>query len=288
MNSLVVSRRNILILSFTLAAVVLVIAPFIGMKGISPRALFFPSSIDGTVLYRMRIPRVLTAFLSGAGLAVSGMVFQAMFKNPLATPFTLGVSAGAGFGASIFIRFFPAFVILGIPGVSLASFCGAMLSMVLVYFVAKMRRGFSNSTLLLSGVAINFLFSSFIMFVQYLSDHAESFRMVHWLMGSLSGDNSSLLFLSAVVFLISAGIFLFSRELNLFSLGDEIAQARGVDTSMLRKLLFFLVTFLVGSVVSVCGPVGFVGMMIPHIMRLLVGPDHRTLLPATLCGEVCF
>ena len=274
------SKRLSILLGLLLAtAAVLLLSPLFGME-------FIPLNAGGQereILTGIRVPRVLCAFAAGAMLSLSGMSFQALFRNPLATPFTLGVSSGAALGAALYIRFGIAFTILGISGTSLAAFGGALLSILLVYGLTKFKGGFSTPTLLLSGIAISFFFSSLILFIQYVSGLTQSFRIVHWMMGTLSTADYSKL-ANLLPFLAIGGLilsFLF-REMNLFMVGEDIAVSRGVNTRLVKKLIFFAASLMVGGVVAICGPIGFVGMMSPHICRLLVGADHRYLTPASL------
>ena len=210
------------------------------------------------------------------------MTFQALFRNPLATPYTLGVSSGAAFGAAMYVRLGLAFSLFGIAGQSLSAFTGACIALGTVYGLTMMRRGLSTATMLLAGVAVSFFFSSFILFLQYMSDFTHSFRIIRWMMGGLEVVGYRPVFTVMPVALIGGlGLMLLTRELNLISFGETIALSRGVDTARLKTALFFTVSFLVGTVVSVAGPIGFVGMMCPHICRMLVGHNHRYLLPAS-------
>ena len=237
------------------------------------------------VLWKLRIPRVLMAFLAGIALSSSGMVFQAMFRNPLATPYTLGVSSGAALGAAISIQFGWSFALLGLSSVSLSAFAGAIFSIALVYLLtARSRHGSSSATMLLAGVAICFFFSSMILFLQYMSDFTRSFRMLRWTMGGLGDIVQYRDVLGVFPFVVSGCLIVWYllHELNLLATGEEFAFSRGVHVNQTKLLLFFSVSLMVGAVVALCGPIGFVGLMTPHICRLLVGPDHRRLYPATL------
>jgi iron complex transport system permease protein len=278
------SRWNLtLIALFTLA--VAVAAPLVGMSWIGVEALWGggdPTAVE--ILWRIRIPRVLIALLAGGGLAVAGMAFQAMFRNPLATPFTLGTSSGASLGVAICIHLGWQFDLLGMPAVSLAALAGAGVAVLLVYGLSQLREGFSAATMLLAGVAVSFFFSSLILLIQYLSDFTRTFRMLRWVMGGLDqvvgfGD-----VLAVLPFVAAGGLIIFtlSNELNLITTGDELAAGRGVDVARTKAVLFFAASLCVGGVVAVCGPIGFVGLMAPHICRLLVGPEHRRLTIATL------
>lgn len=280
-------RRSLLLIAVLglLTIVVLSFTPFIGMKHIPPGVLFHSSRIpwESEILWQFRIPRVLTAFLAGAGLGLSGMAFQAMFRNPLATPFTLGVSSGAAFGASVYMSCGITFSILGISGLTLAAFLGALLAILIVYALSTARRGFSTATMLLAGVAMSFFFSSLIMFIQYLCDFTHSFRILRWLMGGLEVIGFDPLLAMFPFVLVGGAVILFlTHELNLLTVGEEIAASRGVALTAVKKLIFFGTSLMVGGVVAICGPIGFVGMMTPHICRLIIGPNHRYLTPATL------
>ncbi len=267
------------------ALMVLLGAPFVGMTSVTPDDLWETGadSIESVVFWRIRVPRALTAFFAGSGLALCGMAFQALFRNPLATPFTLGVSGGAAFGAALYMRLGLSFALLGVPGASLAAFAGALCVIGLVYGLTRARGGFATPTLLLAGVALSFFLSSMILALQYSASLHDSFRLVRWLMGGLGmvGYDAVLNILPVVV-AGAAVLYLLTNELNLLTIGEDLAASRGLDVLRVKEALFFAVSLMVGGIVAVCGPIGFVGMMVPHICRLLVGPDHRHLYPATL------
>lgn len=279
------NRRRQVRLALLLAAAILALAvcPFIGMQHISMRDVLTGNlaSRAHTVFWQIRIPRVGLAFLAGAGLAVCGAAFQAMFRNPLATPFTLGVASGAALGAAVAIRCGLTFVFAGIAGTSMFAFLGALGTVSLVYGLTRIRHGFSTATMLLAGVAVSLFCASLILFTQYISDFTQSFRILRWLMGGLDVMGTARLFGLAPMILIGAVfLFLLSHELNLLATGEDIATSRGVDVTRTKTVLFLATSLTVGGIVSVCGPIGFVGMIVPHICRLLVGPNHRFLMPA--------
>lgn len=252
-------------------------APWIGLGDIKNEI------VQQQILLDIRLPRVLFAFVAGAGLSLCGMVFQAMFHNPLATPFTLGVASGASFGAACTVFLGLNVTLLGFDVITVGAFIGALVAITFVFFISQLQRGFSSETLLLTGVATSFLFSSLILFIQYLSDMTDSFMIMRWLMGGLSSASyHSLLQLIPIVTISTAIILWLSRELNLLMSGDDIALSRGVSVKQVRYLLFFSTSLCVGGIVALCGPIGFIGMMVPHICRLLIGTDHRWLTPATL------
>jgi cobalamin transport system permease protein len=265
------------------ALLVVVIAPLCGIKFIPPGYLF-DSSMPGEsdAFWRWRVPRVLIAFLAGSGLALCGMAFQAMFRNPLATPFTLGVSSGASFGAALYLRLGLTFSLGILPGISTFAFGGALTAILIVYGITRIRRGFSTATMLLAGVAVSLFFSGLIMLTQYMAIFTRAIRIMHWLMGSLNGVDYHDLY-AVLPFSLGAIIAInwLTNELNMLTTGDDLAASRGVAVQRVKMLLFFVTSLGVGGIVAICGPIGFVGMMVPHICRMLVGSDHRYLAPAS-------
>lgn len=271
------TNRNKLILLTLFCLTVLVLAPFAGLGSIAEQA------IREQILYQIRVPRALFAFVAGSGLALCGMVFQAMFHNPLATPFTLGVASGASFGAALTVFMGFNITLLGLDALTLGAFIGALAAISFVYAISRINYSFSTETLLLTGVATSFFFSSLILFTQYLSDINESFRITRWLMGGLSISGYQQLLQLLPIVTLTAGIIIWlSRELNLLLAGDDIAISRGVAVKRVRYLMFVTTSLCVGAIVALCGPIGFVGMMVPHICRLIIGTDHRWLIPASL------
>ena len=285
-------RKSLVLLGLAVLVVaVLAVAPFVGGYEMPVRTLWDSSDeIASKILWRIRIPRVLVGMLAGAALAASGMAFQAMFRNPLATPFTLGVASGASLGMVVYIQLGLSFAIWKIPGGSIFALVGAVLSIVLVYGLSRVRQGFSAATMLLAGVAVSFFFSSLILFIQYLADFTQTFQMVRWVMGGLdrgAGFDDVLGLLPCVL----AGCLMLlclTHEMNLLTTGDELAASRGVAVDRTKLIIFLAASLIVAAVVAVCGPIGFVGLMAPHICRLLIGPDHRHLLPATLLFGAAF
>lgn len=279
------SRKTAVPFLFSVCALaVLALAPFIGMETIPLDSIINPESGDtrAEIFWKIRLPRVILSFCAGAGLSVSGMTFQAIFRNPLATPFTLGVSGGAAFGAAAYLMAGMMVSMLGLSGQSLSSFAGALLAIVIVYGLTRAKKGLSTATMLLAGVAVNFFFSSLILFIQYLSDFTHSYRIIRWLMGGIETVGfGSVITVAPFVLIGCAVVFFFTHELNLMSLSEETAISRGVNVKGIKTALFFAVSLMVGGVVAQCGPIGFVGMMCPHICRLLIGPDHNYLTPAT-------
>jgi iron complex transport system permease protein len=276
--------------AFAVAACLL--APMVGSSSISLRRAFdttipFAQNPDAQIFFVSRLPRTLAAALVGAALAASGVVFQALLRNPLATPFTLGVSSGAALGAMLAITFPVTLAIGGVSTVPLASFAGALGAVAVVYFLSTVRRhGLSTNVLLLAGITLNAFFSSLILFVQYLADFSQAMRTVRWLMGDLDVGSYAPI-VAALPFIVGAfAVFAWlPRSLNLLTLGADAASARGVDVQRTQRLAFFSASLATGAAVSLAGPVGFIGIIVPHMVRLLVGADHRLVLPAaTLFG----
>lgn len=270
-----------------ISALVLVVAPTLGSTPISLRRAFDPSipwadNIDAQIFFVARLPRVLAGALVGSTLAAAGVVMQALLRNPLATPFTLGVSAAAALGAMSAIALHLDLTPLGATAVPVMCFSGAMIGTALVYFLAtRMSGGLSTNVLLLAGVTLNTLFSALITFVQYLVDAADWYRTARWLLGNL--DVSSFNPILAATPLIGLSLVLFAmlpRTLNLLTLGEDVAGSRGVDVVRAQRIAFLSASLATGAAVSLAGPIGFIGIVVPHLVRLLVGSDHRIVLPA--------
>jgi len=267
------------------AVAVVAVMPLVGVQPVSLSVLLDPRGSDpaAVIFWQIRVPRVLAACVGGAGLALGGAVFQAIFRNPLATPYTLGVASGASLGVALTSRLGLSLVVFGLSTNVLAAFAGALLAVGVVWFLTLLRPGLSSTVLLLAGVAMNFFFSSVILFVQYTASLGDSYRIIRWLMGGLGAVDMRTVFHMVPVVLVGAFVIAWrSRELDLLATGPEIAASRGVAVARTRTELFLATSIMVGGVVAGCGPIGFVGMMAPHICRLLVGPNHRVLLPASL------
>jgi iron complex transport system permease protein len=269
-------------LLIALSLLIVAACPFFGLSFISPSALTIPDHPDAEVFWRLRFPRTVAAFLAGAGLSLGGMIFQALFRNPLATPFTLGVSSGASFGASVYFWLGGTILVkVGSLGPLFSSLLGAFLSMALVWSITRSRGGFQTAVMLLAGVVINFFFSSLVLFVQYLSDAHDSLRIMHWLMGSLSSlETARLAELGFVVFMGTIFVMSLAPQIDLLTAGEELAASRGVRLKTLKIKIFVVASIIVGTVVSLAGPIGFVGLMVPHACRLILGWNHRRLTPA--------
>jgi len=276
-------------------AAVLLLAPLVGSTPISLSRVFsqsipYADNVDAQIFFVARLPRVLTGAVVGATLAVAGAVLQALFRNPLAAPETLGVSAGAALGAILAITFGADTRIGPLAPVPLASLVGALSAMTVVYLLASATsRALSTSVLLLAGVALNAFISAMILFVQYLSDFTQTYRAVRWLIGDLDVGAFGPILASLPLVLIAFAIFFtLPGSLNLLSLGPDAAAARGVDVPRAQRLAFVSASLATSAAVSLSGPVAFIGIIVPHLVRLVVGVDHRLVLPAAALFGAAF
>lgn len=277
------------------AAVVVLLAPTVGSTSISLSRAFDTSipwadNVDAQIFFVARLPRVLAGALVGAALAASGVVLQALLRNPLATPFTLGVSAGGALGAMLAIAGKLDTGFFGVTSIPAASFLGSLVATIAVYVLAtSQRRGLSTSVLLLAGVTLNAFFSALVTFVQYLVDFTDWFRAARWLLGNLDVSGYDGILAALPLLVASFGVFaLLPRTLNLLSLGEDAAAARGVELGRAQRLAFLSSALGTGAAVSLAGPIGFVGIIVPHLVRLMVGSDHRLVLPASALFGAAF
>ena len=283
------SRLALTIAGFgALAIVTCVVAPLVGSSSISLRraldsSIPFATNVDAQILFIARLPRVLAGALVGAALASSGVVFQALLRNPLATPFTLGVSAGASLGAMLVIILGGSLAIGVSVSVPAASLAGAGIAAAIVYALANgPRRVMSTTVLLLAGVTLNAFFSALIVFVQYLADFAEVARAARWLMGDLDVGGFGPILAALPLVVASAAIFFrLPAALNLMGVDADSASTRGVDVASTQRWAFFSASLATSGAVALAGPIGFIGIVVPHLVRLLVGVDHRIVLPAS-------
>lgn len=241
------------------------------------RVLSDGDSLDARKVFGYRLPRAVASAIIGAALSVAGLLFQALIRNPLASPYVLGVSTGGSLGAVIALTLGFAFV----PG---AAFAGSCLAILLIYGFSRSGGRIPPVTLLLSGVVLNAFFSAGIMFVNLIAAPRDQDRILRWLIGGLQDryEAATLLLSGGAVAAISILALAWSRELNLLSLSETDADRAGVSVTRLRTALFGLGSLLTAIAVTISGPIAFVGLIVPHIVRLMVGPDHRLLVP--LCG----
>ena len=238
--------------------------------------------IVSTIVLKIRLPRVLLAVVVGAGLAASGCILQGILRNPLAGPYTLGISGGAALGVSLG-------VLMGLGTVMspVSAAFGALLSVSLVYF-ASSRRYFSAHSLILSGVILNFLFSSMILLLFALVRPDELQSIMQWLLGDLSSTDTLLIKISSLITIAGlALLYILARDVDILTLGEEKATHLGVDANRTIKFVFIIASLVAGACVASSGIIGFVGIVIPHFMRRLMGPAHRPLIVASsLAGAI--
>jgi iron complex transport system permease protein len=243
------------------------------------------SRLMNDIIWKLRFPRVLLAALLGATLSLGGMVFQALLRNPLAEPYILGISGGSAIGAIIGI-------LLGLarfPGVWLTAFAGSLATLGLLYVMASGRSMVRGNTLLLSGVMVNAFCSAVILFLVSMAQDSRLHNIIFWLMGDLAAaTNDKVLALALTVIPCFGVIFARSHALNLLTLGNDMARSMGVSIKAVTSLLLIVTSLMISATVSYCGLVGFVGLVIPHMLRLILGPDHRILAPAAILGGAAF
>jgi iron complex transport system permease protein len=258
-------------------------------------ARVFSADPDAEIFFRARLPRVLLGVAIGGGMATCGAVLQALLGNPLACPQMLGVSGGASLGGVLGMIFLPQWLLPGaasvageISWVPVAAFFGALLSMLLVYRFSLFHGRLHPYHLLLSGVVLNSFIAAVIMFLNSIIDFYQAQGLLFWLMGSLS-TRAYLTVGFIWAYVLCGFVWLWAKgaALNLITLGEESAMQLGVETSSLQRQVFVASSLMIGAMVSVSGMIGFVGLMIPHVMRLVIGSDHRLLLPASfLAGGI--
>jgi len=239
------------------------------------------------IVWHIRFPRVISAAFVGAGLSLVGVVIQAIVLNPLGSPYTLGISSGASVGAV-------AIIVLGMFwGVSshfipVGAFAGSIIAFVLVFFMAGRKGNFQSQRLILSGVAISYFFSAVCSFFTIIAEHRAAQQIVFWLLGGLSGVKWQDLWLVSTVVILGIFFLIFQyRSLNLLLMGEETAITLGLDVNSFRKKMFLITSLITGAIVSLCGVIGFIGLILPHICRLLVGSDHKKVIPLSCyCGAI--
>jgi len=242
-------------------------------------------SILSSIVWRIRFPRVLLAAIVGATLSLGGLVFQALLRNPLAEPFILGISGGSAIGAIIGI-------LLGLsrfPGICFTSFLGSLGTLALILVMSTGKSILRKDALLLSGVMVNAFCSAIIMFLVSITQDARLHNIIFWLMGDLSAaDLPQVVILGAILMPCFIMVFVFSHAMNLLMMGKDMARTMGINIKAVTLTLLIVTSFMVSATVSFSGLVGFVGLVIPHLLRLILGPDHRSLVPACLFGGAAY
>lgn len=287
------NRRKIIIFFLVLSGITFLVF----LLGVSIGTVYFPfleviksiiffrnsSGLD-SIITQIRLPRVILALLVGASLGGAGAVFQSLLINPMADAYIIGVSSGSALGAVISIVFKVRFSILGLSSIPIFAFIGGITSVFLVYAISSRGRHNQLLNLLLAGLAINAFLSSLMSFILLLSD-TSLHESIYWLMGGFSGRGWEHVYIILPYFIISVLILsFFTRELNIMLLGDEQAQNLGVNVKQARRIIVIFTSLLTASAVSVSGVIGFVGLIVPHMLRILIGPDNRSLFPASILG----
>lgn len=237
------------------------------------------------VVFQVRLPRILAAAIVGAGLSAAGAAFQGVFRNPLVSPYILGVAAGAGFGASIAILLSDSALV-----VQLSALFFGLFAVFCTYAISKVYKTAPTLVIILGGVIVGSFFSSLISLVKFVADPYEKLpAIVFWLMGSLANVNVAILSSAGMVIVVAVGILTaLSWRINILSMGEVEAQAFGIDTTRERGMIIFLCTLITAGATCLVGIIGWVGLVIPHIGRLLVGPDNRKLIPACISLGACY
>ncbi len=271
---------------FTLLCVI--IAPMFGSQPIDfMKAIDFSIPRDENpsrlILFVTRLPRIALALVTGASLALSGAALQALLRNPLASPYTLGVATGGTLGAGLVIFLGLAAASWAVPGTVLGSFVFSLLTLGLVWALASNRGRLPTGMLLLAGVSVNFLFGALVLLLQYLSDFEQNFALIRWMMGSLDTIGyESTMYILPVLVVTSIILGLHARSFNLLALGNTAALTAGVNIKRLELMGFITSGLLAGAAVSQVGPIGFIGLIVPHAVRMIVGPDYRLVIPGSM------
>lgn len=268
---------------------------FIGTFPLSPKELLelIASHILGyradlpavyeTVIFQVRLPRVLLGMIVGASLSVSGATFQGIFKNPLVSPYILGLSSGAAFGAALSLAFLPG------ASVQMAAFLFSLLAVGLTYFMATSGRSTPVVSLVLAGVIVSAVFDSLLSIIQIAVNERALQSIVYWIMGSLGTASWSKIYSSFPLFVIGSAVMLLLRwKLNVLAMGDEEARSVGLNPERYKAVLIVAASLAASSAVAVAGIIGLVGLIVPHMMRMIFGPDHRILLPLSMCFGASF
>ncbi|WP_051904477.1 FecCD family ABC transporter permease [Hippea jasoniae] len=278
--------KIVLLLVFVVFSLIFSIA--CGSDGISFKEVYLALTKEGinrVILLQIRLPRLLEGFLVGGSLSISGVALQAIFRNPLTEPYTLGISGGAALGVAIFIATGFSFYLT----TSFAGFGGALISLFIVYILALKKGILKTDSMLLIGVMVSFITSSLVLFIMALVNVRKISAIVYWLMGNLQGAGYRETFLLSTASLVSLLILIaLSVNLNALSLGEQQAKALGVDVELTKKLVFITTSLLTGLSVALVGVIGFVGLVVPHFFRIMFGYDNRKLLLLSFFGGGSF
>ncbi|SJZ36093.1 FecCD family ABC transporter permease [Selenihalanaerobacter shriftii] len=245
------------------------------------------AGVNQTIIFKIRLPRVLLAGLVGLALATSGTVFQALLKNPMADPYIIGISSGASLGAALGMILDLGANFLGLNIIPIFAFVGALITTFIVYNLAKVGQKVSVATLLLAGVAMGSFLSAIVSLLMVFNDE-NMHQIVYWIMGSLASKGWADVKMVWIYVLVGYIIVhILAKDLNIMLLGEEAAQSLGIEVEKMKRIILIVGALLAGAAVAGSGVIGFIGLIIPHIVRLLVGPDHRILIPSSaLVGAI--
>jgi len=275
-------------ISVVVLAAAIVLGLWAGYERITITALRSDPMVRA-LFFRVRMPRVALAMLTGAALSVVGAALQALFRNPLAEPFTLGVSGGGALGASLAIALGWGARAWGVPLVFVVSFGGAMAAVLVVYRIARAGVVVLPGALLLSGVIVNLIAASGVLILEYLTDPTRSLQILRWTVGSLDIVGFDMIWRMAVILLPAMlALLAFARDLQLLAIDEDTAESLGVNVRRTEGVVYFLSSALVGVTVAVGGTIGFVGLIVPHAVRLVFGQDLRVLMPASVLLGAAF
>jgi len=300
MQSVRARKTVILIVLLLLLLIVIVLSVGIGavrvpaasvlrllLHGIGFHSVELPPEIQLNIILYIRLPRILAAVLVGAALAMGGVAMQGLFRNPMASPDILGVSTGASLGAVIAVT--TGLFALNLFFLPLLAAAGALIASSLIYLISSYKGKTSLLFVVLAGLAISSLFNGMVSAILLFSQQHEVSQFIFWTMGGLEGRMWRHVLVPMPILLAGMGtLFLFTRELNLFALGEENAHSLGMHVERTKRAILTVTAIVTGMAISISGPVGFVGLLIPHLFRLLIGPDHRLLLPVSAAGGALF
>ena len=296
MQELLTARKLILrvVLFLVILALVMVLCSLAGTQDISLKSVFTTPTNQATInpdyeiFVKVRLPRIILAAIVGAALACSGVIFQALLRNPLADPYILGISSGAGLGAILAVIAGLNWTLWGRSPIAVFAFIGALATVWLVWFIGKVTGKAHITGLLLAGVVVNAFFSAVIMFLTSIAKSDQVHSTIFWLMGNMTEEDYFILWLSACCVLTGiVALFYISPQLNVLSFGEDDARAIGINISRIQIIAFAAAAFITAVAVSLSGLIGFVGLIIPHGIRLIFGPDHRQLIPlSSITGAI--
>ncbi|MCF6309456.1 MAG: iron ABC transporter permease [Sulfurimonas sp.] len=265
---------------------VLILSPFMGAVSLHVEDIFNPNHLSSTIFFDLRVPRVLFAFFAGIILSLSGLLFQTLFRNALMTPYTLGISSGAVLGAGIAIKLGLGSLLFGIAAISIFGFFGAMITVFLLIYLSQFLRNSQQESLLLLGIALSLFYTSCLMIIFYLGDTMQNDMLIRFTMGSLSiiGWQNPIA-LGIIAFLLLITIYMYRFELQLLNISDESASLKGVNTKKITLLLLIVSSFGIGTLVSISGPIGFIGLIVPHIVsKIYPSTLNKRIIKTALFG----